>query len=106
MFELHCEDLVLNLCRKTGVLRESILKKMSNDHQVNIVISCSSMLKSSLNFLSNSNFDEFLDPIYKGVSLTQNKQDRFIICFKTSGTVLFFFHWLKREPKRQFLNKC
>ena len=33
MFELHCEDLIQNLWRKTGVLRESILKKMSQDHQ-------------------------------------------------------------------------
>ena len=38
MFELHCEDLVLNLCRKTGVLRELILKKMSQDHQVGVSI--------------------------------------------------------------------
>ena len=34
MFELHCEDLIQNLYRKTGVLRELILKKMSQDHQV------------------------------------------------------------------------
>ena len=33
MFELHCEDLIQNLYRKTGVLRELILKKMSVDHQ-------------------------------------------------------------------------
>ena len=33
MFELHCEDLIQNLYRKTGVLRELILKKMSQDHQ-------------------------------------------------------------------------
>jgi dynein heavy chain len=33
MFELHCEDLIQNLYRKTGVLRESIIKKMSQDHQ-------------------------------------------------------------------------
>ena len=36
MFELYCEDLIQNLHRKTGVLRESILRKMSQDHQVNI----------------------------------------------------------------------
>ena len=34
MFELYCEDLIQNLWRKTGVLRESILRKMSQDHQV------------------------------------------------------------------------
>ena len=33
MFELHCEDLIQNLFRKTGVIRELILKKMSQDHQ-------------------------------------------------------------------------
>ena len=29
MFSLHCEDLILNLYRKTGVLRELILKVKS-----------------------------------------------------------------------------
>ena len=33
MFELHCEDLISNLARKTTVLRELVLKKMSLDHQ-------------------------------------------------------------------------
>ena len=33
MFELHCEDLIINLTRKTNLLREQILKKMSSDHQ-------------------------------------------------------------------------
>ena len=29
MFQLHCEDLISNLARKTTVLRELVLKKMS-----------------------------------------------------------------------------
>ena len=33
MFQLHCEDLISNLARKTTVLRELVLKKMSQDHQ-------------------------------------------------------------------------
>ena len=38
MFELYCEDLIQNLYRKTGVLRESILRKMQQDHQVCCII--------------------------------------------------------------------
>ena len=38
MFELYCEDLIQNLYRKTGVLRESILRKMQQDHQVCSII--------------------------------------------------------------------
>ena len=33
MYELHCDDLILNLFRKTDSLREKILQKMSQDHQ-------------------------------------------------------------------------
>lgn len=33
LFELHCEDLIQNLNRKTTILRERVLKKMSTDHQ-------------------------------------------------------------------------
>jgi dynein heavy chain len=33
MFELHCEDLIQNLNRKTTILRERVMKKMSADHQ-------------------------------------------------------------------------
>ena len=33
MYELHCDDLILNLFRKTDGLREKVLQKMSQDHQ-------------------------------------------------------------------------
>jgi len=33
MFELHCDDLIQNLHRKTIFLRDQVLKKMSHDHQ-------------------------------------------------------------------------
>jgi dynein heavy chain len=33
MYELHCDDLILNLYRKTDSLRERVLQKMSHDHQ-------------------------------------------------------------------------
>ena len=33
MYELHCDDLILNLYRKTDGLRERVLQKMSQDHQ-------------------------------------------------------------------------
>ena len=33
MYELHCDDLILNLFRKTDGLREKVLQKMSADHQ-------------------------------------------------------------------------
>ena len=33
MYELHCDDLILNLFRKTDGLREKVLQKMSSDHQ-------------------------------------------------------------------------
>ena len=33
MYELHCDDLILNLYRKTDGLRERVLQKMSLDHQ-------------------------------------------------------------------------
>ena len=33
MYELHCDDLILNLYRKTDGLREKVLQKMSQDHQ-------------------------------------------------------------------------
>ena len=33
MYELHCDDLILNLFRKTDTLREKVLSKMSQDHQ-------------------------------------------------------------------------
>ena len=46
MFELYCEDLIQNLYRKTGVLRESILRKMQQDHQVCIIINRYLMFQS------------------------------------------------------------
>ena len=46
MFELYCEDLIQNLYRKTGVLRESILRKMQQDHQVCSIINRYLMFES------------------------------------------------------------
>ena len=46
MFELYCEDLIQNLYRKTGVLRESILRKMQQDHQVCSIINRNLILES------------------------------------------------------------
>ena len=46
MFELYCEDLIQNLYRKTGVLRESILRKMQQDHQVCLIMNRYLMFQS------------------------------------------------------------
>ena len=71
MFELHCEDLIQNLHRKTGVLRELILKKMSNDHQDENRRLCAEFDDISNTALSSPNNTEELVSLKQKVSHIQ-----------------------------------
>ena len=71
MFSLYCEDLILNLYRKTGVLRELILKKMSQDHQDNNKRLCSEFDDISDTALSQPNNTEELVSLKQKVAHIQ-----------------------------------
>ncbi|XP_059098400.1 dynein axonemal heavy chain 7-like [Tigriopus californicus] len=60
MFELHCEDLIISLNRKTTILREHILKKMSSDHQHENKLLCQEFEAISNTALSSPNNTEEL----------------------------------------------
>jgi dynein heavy chain len=60
MFELHCEDIIQNLHRKTVILRDQVLKKISFDHQSDNKRLCSEFEEISSTALSSPNNTEEL----------------------------------------------
>ncbi|XP_071743282.1 dynein axonemal heavy chain 7-like [Lepeophtheirus salmonis] len=72
IFELHCEDLIVSIHRKISVLREIILKKMSNDHQRQNHQLCERFEKISKTALSAPNNTEELVELKSKVNHIKN----------------------------------